>query len=124
MLSTSNDLSATITSNVTDGIVCYNKSIELNCHANDTVNVTTYKWISSTFKQPQETASITVMATDDPVQYTCTVTDANGNIGYSSINISSNGELLPLFYKYMAYALYSRNIYEIEILIWHFAKVQ
>ena len=112
MLSTSNDLSVTITSNITDGIICYNKSIELACHANDAVNVTTYKWTSTTFKQAQETASITVLATDDPVQYTCTVTDANGKSSYSSINISSNGELLPLCYKYMACALYSYNIYE------------
>ena len=89
--STSNNLSVAITSNATDGIICYNKSIELTCHANG-VNVTTYKWTSTEFRQIADTASITVMATDDPVQYTCTVTDVNGNNGNSSVNISSNGE--------------------------------
>lgn len=93
--STSNDLSVTITSNITNGIICYNKSIELTCRAND-ANISTYKWTSTTFKQAQETASITVIATADPVQYTCMVTDTDGNIGYSSVNISSNGELLAM----------------------------
>ena len=81
----------TITSNITNGVICYNQSIELICHTNG-VNVTTYKWTSTKFKQAEETASITVTATDEPVEYYCTVTDANGKNGYSSVSISSNGE--------------------------------
>ena len=88
----------TITSNITNGIICYNKSIELTCHANG-VNITIYKWTSTTFKQAQETASVTVMATADPVQYICMVTDTNGNNGYSSVNISSNGKVLASYHK-------------------------
>ena len=82
----------TITSNITDSI-CYNQSIVLTCNTND-INVTTYKWISTKSNQSEETTSITVIATDDPVEYTCIVSDSNGDIsGYSSVNISSNGKL-------------------------------
>lgn len=81
----------TIISNITNGVICYNQSIELTCHTNGT-NVTTYKWTSIKFKQAEETVSITVTATDDPVEYRCTVTDVNGKNGYSSVSISSNGE--------------------------------
>ena len=83
----------TITSNATDGVACHNQSIELTCQAKG-VNVTSYKWTSTTFKQAEVTASIIVMAKDDPVEYTCTVTDTNGESGHSSVIISSNGELI------------------------------
>ena len=87
------NISVTITSNITDGIICYsNQSVELSCHANS-INVIQYKWTSTKFKHPEETANITIVATDDPVKYTCTVSDANNDTGYSSINISTNGKL-------------------------------
>ena len=112
--STSNDVSVMITSNITDGIICYNKSIQLSCHAND-ANITTYKWTSPTFKQAQQTASITVIATADPVQYTCIVTDTRGNSGYSSVNISSNGEFYLPTCGYCGTCTHNRysNIYDI-----------
>lgn len=81
----------TITSNITDGNICYSQSIQLTCHAYG-INVTQYKWTSTKFKQAMETASITVVATQDPVEYNCMVTNINGESGYSSVNISSNGE--------------------------------
>ena len=96
-LSSNGNLSVTITSNVTDGIICCNKAVQLTCHAND-VNITAYKWTSSAFKEVKVTASITIIATDDPVGYTCTVTDSNGDNGYSSVNISSNGKLMAFTY--------------------------
>ena len=82
----------TITSNVKDGIICYKHSIQLTCHAYGTI-VTEYKWTSTIFKQAKETASITVVATHDSVEYKCMVTGINGS-GYSSMNISSNGEFI------------------------------
>ena len=87
------NLSVTITTNVTDGIICLNKSVQLTCHAN-VVNIATYNWTSTKFTHAEEAASITIIATDDPVGYTCTVTDTNGDTGYSSVNISSNGKLM------------------------------
>ena len=91
----SNNLPVMITSNITDhdGTICYNQSIQLTCRAYS-VNITQYRWTSTTFEQAKETASITVVATHDPVEYKCTVTDANGESGYSSVNVSSNGEFL------------------------------
>ena len=85
----------TITPNVSlhDGGICYNQSIELTCHASD-IRVTTYKWTSSKSNQSEETTSITVTATDDPVEYTCTANDSKGNSGHSSVNISSDGKRL------------------------------
>ena len=77
---------------MTDGICYHNQSIELICHAN-IINVIDYKWTSSIFKHPEETANITVVATDDPIKYTCTVTDTNNDNGCSSISISINGKL-------------------------------
>ena len=94
-----NNIPVTIVSNVTNGTVCYNQSIQLTCHANGTV-VTHYNWTSTVFKQALETASITVVATHDPVEYKCMVTDINGESGYSSVNISSNGELIHIGYSY------------------------
>ena len=85
----------TITSNVTlhDGIVCYNQSIELTCHA-DGINVTMFKWMSSDKSiQSEHSTNITVIATNSLVEYTCTVSDINGNHGYSSVDILSNGKL-------------------------------
>lgn len=87
------NISVTITSNVTNGIVCFNHSVELTCHANGRVNVTAYKWISTKSNQTETTSSIIVKATIDPVLYTCIVTGTKGENGYSSLNISSNGEL-------------------------------
>ena len=88
----SNEFPVTITSNVTlHGIVCYNQSIELTCHAYG-INVTMYKWMSSTGKFIQYYASIIVTVTDDLVEYTYTVTDNRGDHGYSSIDILSNGK--------------------------------
>lgn len=81
----------TITSNVTD-VICYNQSVELTCCASG-VNVMERKWISAKLKEPERTASIIVTATDNPVEYTCMVTDTNNDSGYSSVNISSNGKL-------------------------------
>lgn len=86
----------TITSNVTDGTICYNQPVELTCHASG-VDVTEYKWISTKFKQAEMTASITVMATDDSVEYICIVTDTDRQHGYSSVNISSNGKLIAIY---------------------------
>ena len=83
----------TITSNATDGIACYNQSIELTCEAKG-VNVTSYKWTSTMFKVAKVTASVTVVATHDLVEYTCTVTDTKGESGYSSVKISSNGKCI------------------------------
>ena len=93
------NIPVTIVSNVTNGTVCYNQSIQLTCHANGTV-VTHYNWTSTVFKQAMETASITVVATHDPVEYKCMVTYINGESGYSSVNISSNGELNHIGYSY------------------------
>ena len=92
-----NNVPVTIVSNVTNGTVCYNQSIQLTCHANGTV-VTHYNWTSTVFKQAIETASITVVATHDPIEYNCMVTDINDESGYSSVNISSNGELNHIGY--------------------------
>ena len=91
----SNNLPVMITFNITDhdGKICYNQSLQLTCHAN-TINVTQYSWISTTFEQAKDTASITVVATHDPVEYKCVVTGTNGESGYSSVNVSSNGEFL------------------------------
>ena len=88
-----NNVPVIITSNTTDGIACYNQSIELTCQAKG-VNVTSYRWTSPTFKQAEVNTSIIVVATHDLVEYTCTVTDANGESGYSSVKVSSNGELI------------------------------
>ena len=77
---------------MTNGICYYNPTVELVCHAN-TINVVEYKWTSAKFKHPEETANITVVATDDLVKYTCTVTDTNNNTGCSSISISINSKL-------------------------------
>ena len=77
---------------MTDGICYYNPSVELICHTN-TINVVENNWTSTKFKHPEETANITVVATDDPVKYTCTVTDTNNDNGYSSISISISGKL-------------------------------
>ena len=87
------NLSVTITTNVTDGIICLNKSVQLTCHAN-IINIATYNWTSTKFTHAEEAASITIIATEDPVGYTCTVTDTDGDTGYSSVNISSNGKLM------------------------------
>ena len=86
------NITVTITSNVTDGICSYNQPVELICHTN-TVKVIEYKWTSTKFKHPEETANITVVATDDLVKYTCTVIDINNDTGCSSINISINRKL-------------------------------
>ena len=80
----------TITSDVHDGIICYNHLIRLTCHAYGT-HVTQYKWTSTASKQAR-TASIIVLATHDPIEYKCMVTGINSESGYSSVNISSNGE--------------------------------
>ena len=84
----SNNVLVTIKSN---GTVCYKQSVQLTCHAYG-INVTQYKWTSTTFEQAKETASIMVVATHDPVEYKCTVTGTNGESGYSSVTVSSNGE--------------------------------
>ena len=85
----------TITSNVTlhDGVICYNQPIELTCHASG-INVTMYKWTSSKFSNLENSASITVIAKEDSVQYTCTVSDSNGDCGYFHVNVSSSGKKL------------------------------
>ena len=92
----------TITSNVTlHGIICCNQSIELTCHADD-INVTTYKWTASIGKsiQSEYSINITVLATDELVEYTCTVTDISDNYGYSSVYILSNGKLVLIIVQY------------------------
>ena len=87
-------MTVTIRSNVTTAIICCNQSVELTCYANGTV--ISYKWTSSKSNQSEETTSITVTATDNPVEYTCTVrADSNGDsTGNSSIIISSNSKKL------------------------------
>ena len=75
----------TVTSNVTlhSGIICYNQLIELTCHAS-AINLTIYdKWTSSKSSQSEHSAGITVMAMEDSMQYTCMVSDSNGNCGTS-----------------------------------------
>ena len=57
------------------------------------------------FKQAMETASIIVVATHDPVEYNCMVTDINGESGYSSVNICSNGELNHIGYINTVYVV-------------------
>ena len=91
----SNNLPVMITSNITDhdGTICYNQSMQLTCHAYS-VNITQCRWTSTMFEQAKETASITVVATHDPIEYKCTVTGTDGESGYSSVNVSSNGEFL------------------------------
>ena len=79
--------------------------MQLTCHAYS-VNVNQYNWTSTLFKQAIETVSITVVATHDPVEYKCVVTDINGDSGYSSINISSNGELNHVGYINTVYIVY------------------
>ena len=88
-----NNVPVTITSNVTDGIACYMQSINLTCQAKG-VKVTNYAWKCSTFKIADTTTSLIVEAKHDLVEYTCIVTDANGESGYSSVKVSSNGELI------------------------------
>ena len=81
-----------ISSNAT-AVVCYNQSIELTCHANS-INMVAYKWISTKLKQPKETATIIVIATDNPVEYICEIIANSGEKGSSNISISSNGEVI------------------------------
>lgn len=75
------------------GIISYNQPIELNCILFKTLpgpNIV-YNWTSTKFKQPQMTASVTVVATGDSVEYTCTVTDGDEK-EYASIYVFSVGE--------------------------------
>ena len=79
-----------ITCNITGGIISYNQTIELTCHAYSISNAV-YKWTSTKFKQPQVTSSVTVVASKDFVEYTCTVTGSKSTNEFSSIYIFSVG---------------------------------
>ena len=88
-----------ITYNVTlhGGTLCYKQAIELACYA-DSVNATVYKWTSTSgSNQSEYSANITVIATDHLVEYTCMVTDSNGNHGYSSVSVQSDGKPIKSF---------------------------
>ena len=69
------------------GIISYNQPIELRCNAFSSNAV--YQWTSTKFKQPKVTGSIVVKATNDSVEYTCTVTGSNQN---ASIYVFSVGK--------------------------------
>ena len=81
----------TIKCNTTGGIISYNQPIELNCNAYGIPNAT-YQWTSTKFKQPQVTANVTAVATNDSVEYTCTVTGSDGGKQNASIYIFSVGK--------------------------------
>ena len=89
----------TISSNVNNGTTCYNQSVELTCHSNLTTENVKYTWTSScdNFNQSDHSTTITAIATSDPVKYTCTVNSSNGNHGYSTVYISSNGKLYTIY---------------------------
>ena len=78
--------------NITDKIIHNNQPIQLTCHTDNNIENAMYSWTSIKFTQPQVTASITVVATNDLIQYTCTVSGTNAEDGYSSIYISATGK--------------------------------
>ena len=80
----------TIKCNTTDGIISYNQPIELTCNAN--IPNAMYKWTSTKLKRPQTGASITVIATNDSVEYNCTATSVDGVKQHGSIYIFSVGK--------------------------------
>ena len=88
----------TISSNVDNRTICYNQSVELTCHTDLTTEDVVYTWTSScdNFNQSEQSITITVIATTNPVKYTCTVNSSSGNHGYSTMYISSNGKLLSI----------------------------
>ena len=84
-----------ITSDVDNGTIYHNQPVELTCHTNDTIEDVMYTWTFScgNFNQSEHSSIITVIATGDPVKYTCIVNSSSGNHGYSSVHISSDGKL-------------------------------
>ena len=85
-------IAVTITSDVDNGTMCRNQPV---CHTNITTEDVMYTWTSScgNFNQSEHSSIITVIATSDPVKYTCIVNSSSGNHGYSSVHISSDGKL-------------------------------
>ena len=89
-------IAVTITSDVDNGTIrCRNQPVEHTCHTNITNEDVRHTWTSScgNFNQSEYSSIITVIATSDPVRYTCMVNSSSGNHGYSSVHISSDGKL-------------------------------
>ena len=92
-----------------DSVVCVNSTITLTCVA---TGATDYKWTTSDHViNNNNTDSITVTATPEAIQYTCTATDDDGNTGTATTTVASNGKItmkcdnriLCLYYGYTMY---------------------
>ena len=72
-----------------NSVVCVNSTITLTCVA---TGATDYKWTTSNHViNNNNTDSITVTATPEAIQYTCTATDDDGNTGRATTTVTSNG---------------------------------
>ena len=79
--------------NTTGGIISYNQAIELTCNAYNIPNAV-YNWTSTEFKQPRIGASVTVIATNDSVEYNCTATSDDDVKQLGSIYVFSIGKYI------------------------------
>ena len=75
-------------------------SLILICDASNAIKPS-YRWTSSDHLEilDQNTSTIEVTVTPDSIQYNCTVTDSNGDTGFSTVFLDSNGQYEE--YKYL-----------------------
>ncbi|XP_065883776.1 hemicentin-2-like isoform X2 [Dysidea avara] len=90
-------LSVTITSDA-GSVVCVNTTITLTCNA---IGATNFKWTTGDHSEVTDnnTDAITVTATPEATEYTCTASDDNGNTGRSSITVASN-DTIPILNEF------------------------